>query len=200
MLHFPAFRKIQTTPELDAFASAYFQFSGFQVPRSYYENNLVFGVWWREQLIGGFVLGAGTRLRTLEVFAGAEHRDTLYRHVEQAEPHTEMCCFWMNPVFQQKTVLNFFVWLCVAYALRVFGTRQLIFGTNSARLAALYGATPKCLLLHSDVVNHKRTFIFTGPRKDCLLGVAQILWYKIKRLRKMSGQKKEPGQPFLRVA
>lgn len=77
----------------------------------------------------------------------------------------------MDPSSHKKAWLNFFVWLCVAYALQVYGTKQLIFGTSSARLAALYSAAPKCRLLHTDYVNQKQTYIFTGPRKDCLAGV-----------------------------
>lgn len=73
--------------------------------------------------------------------------------------------------------------------MQVYGTRQLIFGTNSARLAALYSTTPKCRLLHADYVNHKNTFIFTGLRKDCLVGVSQILIYKMKRLISMSSKR-----------
>jgi hypothetical protein len=182
----PTFRKITNPTELGVFAATYTDCSGFTVNRDYYESNQVFAVFWQGSMVGGFVLGAGERLRTLEVFAGQESRDDLYRHVKQARPHTEMCCFWMDPTFHKKTWLNFFVWLCVGYALRVFGTPQLIFGTNSARLAALYSATPKCHLLHADYINQKRTFIFTGPRRDCLVGVAQILKYKIKRLGKVA--------------
>ena len=106
----------------------------------------------------------------------------------------------MDPAFHKKTWLNFFVWLCVAYALQAYGTPQLIFGTNSARLAALYSATPKCRLLHADYVNHKQTFIFTGPRKDCLLGVAQILLYKIKRLWKIAGRTSKSSAPAFQMA
>ncbi|MCC6280720.1 MAG: hypothetical protein IT262_08975 [Saprospiraceae bacterium] len=94
----------------------------------------------------------------------------------------------MDPNIHQKTWLNFYIWLCVAYALRVFGTKQLIFGTNSARLAALYSSASKYQLLHTDCVNQKQTFIFTCPRKDCLLGVAEILYYKMKRLGKIKGR------------
>jgi len=97
---------------------------------------------------------------------------------------------------RKKTRLNFFVWLCVAYALWACGTPQLIFGTNSVRLAALYSATPKCRLLHSDFLNQKHTFIFTGPRKDCLIGVAQIMYYKMKRLAKIAGKRNKHSVNF----
>ena len=199
MLHFPKFKKINTALELDAFSATYTRCSGFNVPRDYYESNQVFVVSWKACIVGGFVLGTGERLRTLEVFAGDESRDNLYHHVRQSKPHTEMCCFWMDPAFHKKTWLNFFVWLCVAYALRVYGTQQLIFGTNSTRLAALYSATPKCHLLHSDYIRHKQTFIFTGPRRDCLLGVAQILYYKMKRLGKLTAGTQKSGTPIVQA-
>ncbi|MFN0215522.1 MAG: hypothetical protein ACKVT2_14795 [Saprospiraceae bacterium] len=183
MFHLPSFRRITQTQEVDQFAAAYLQCSGFNVPREYYESNQMLAIYWKGEMIGGFVLGAGSTLRTLEVFAGCEHRKTLYQKVENlGVPHTEMCCFWIKADCRKKTFLNFFVWLCVAFALRVYGSKQLIFGTNSARLAALYSAAPKSRLMHTDCLNQKRTFIFTGPRKDCLSGVVHILYYKAKRL------------------
>ena len=196
MLHLPRFTQINHSNEIDAFASAYFQCSGFNVNRDYYEANQVFAIYWQGRMVGGFVLGAGATLRTLEVFAGAAHRDALYQQVQQAAKPTEMCCFWMDMSIRKKTGLNFFVWLCVAYALWAYGTPQLIFGTNSVRLAALYSATPKCRLVHGDYLNHKQTFIFTGPRKDCLIGVAQILYYKMKRLAKIAGKRNKLNVNF----
>ena len=191
MIHLPKFRKITTAPELDLFATTYTRCSGFHVNPEYYDANQVFAVWYQDIMVGGFVLGSGQELRTLEVFAQKQGRVALYEHVQHSVSHTEMCCFWMDPAFHKKTWLNFFVWICVAYALQVFGTPQLIFGTNSGRLAALYSAASKCELLHSDYVNQKQTFIFTGPRKYCMLGVAQILKYKIQRLGKLAGQSKQ---------
>ena len=196
MLHFPKFTRIHNSSEIDDFATHYFQCSGFKVNRDYFETNQVFAIYYQGNMVGGFVLGAGTTLRTLEVFAGDAHRDALYQQVQNAAAHTEMCCFWMTPDIRKKTRLNFFVWLCVAYALWAYGTPQLIFGTNSVRLAALYSATPKCRLLHGDYLNHKQTFIFTGPRKDCLIGVAQILYYKMKRLAKIAGKRNKPSVNF----
>ena len=147
MFYLPKFSKITTNQELDVFDHSYTQCSGFKVNRDYYESNQVFGIYRKSRMIGGFVLGTGSTLRTLEVFVGIEHRDDLYNHVKASRSHTEMCCFWMDPSTRKKTWLNFFVWFCVAYALWVNGTQQLIFGTNSVRLAALYGASPKCQLL-----------------------------------------------------
>ncbi len=169
MLHLPTFKKLSTASELDAFSTTYFRCSGFKVQRNYYESNQVFAICWEGSMVGGFVLGAGALLRTLEVFAGNEHRNTLYEHVQQSGAHTEMCCFWMDPKHHKKTWLNFYIWFCVAYALRVFGTKQLIFGTNSARLAALYSSASKCQLLHTDCVfiKNKRSFLRVQGKTAC---------------------------------
>ncbi len=194
MLHVPSFRRITQPQAINRFAEAYFQCSGFKVPDEYYATNQTFGIYWQGELIGGFVLGSGPSLRTLEVFAGCEERRRLYEQVRAlGVDHTEMCCFWIQPSCRKKTGLNFFVWLCVGYALRVYGSKQLIFGTNSVRLATLYDAAPKSTLIHTDYLNQKRTFIFTGPRKDCLSGVVHILYYKIKRLMALQANEKKPG-------
>lgn len=185
MFHLPKFKRLRTSGEMEAFSRTYFQCSGFDVSLAYFMANQVFSIFWKGKMVGGFVLGTGEKLRTLEVFAGNDHRPALYQQVAQAEAHTEICCFWMDPATRRKTWLNFFVWCCVAYSLRAFGTDQLIFGTCSAHLARLYSATPKCRLLHSDCINQKPTFIYAGPRRDCLLGVGQILCYKLKRLAKL---------------
>lgn len=191
MAFLPRFKKIDGTEDLDVFANTYTQCSGFNVNRDYYENNQVLAIYWQKRMIAGFVLGQGKTLRTLEVFVGAESRNALYKHVEETDlAHTEMCCFWIVPDLRKKTLLNFYVWYCVAFALWVYGTQQLIFGTNSVRLATLYGAASKASLIHSDFLNQKQTFVFTGPRKYCLLGVAQILWYKFKRIVKIAGKRK----------
>lgn len=186
-MNFPVLKKITTPEAIDTFAEQYFQCSGFNVPRDYYESNQMFGVYRQERLIGGFVLGSGNRLRTLEVFAGEAHRPELYQKVQECGPHSEMCCFWIAPDCRKKMWLNFFVWFCVGYALRVYGAPQLVFGTNSIRLATLYNCASKSTLLHTDYLNRKQTFIFHGPRKYCLLGVAEILTYKAKRISKIAG-------------
>lgn len=189
----PKFKKINNTQELDVFASTYTECSGFSVNRDYYENNQVFAIYWHNRMVAGFVLGQGKTLRTLEVFVGIESRPVLYQRVEEtALAHTEMCCFWIVPDLRKKTMLNFYVWYCVAFALHVYGSKQLIFGTNSVRLAALYSTAAQAGLIHSDFLNQKQTFVFSGPRKYCLLGVAQILWYKFKRIMKIATKRNQP--------
>ena len=188
-MNLPSFKKINQAAGIDAFTQHYFECSGFQVNREYFESNQVFGIYVKGSLIGGFVLGTGTTLRTLEVFASETHRSELYNTVQYPESPTEMCCFWSAPAFRQVTWLNFYTWVCVAYAMQFHSTSQLIYGTCSARLAALYSNASQSRVLHTDNVNGRRTFIFIGPRKYCLLGVAEILLYKAKRLLKIKSDR-----------
>lgn len=182
MLPFLSFSTLTNPQDIDTFSQEYARCSGFVVPRDYYETNRVFAARWKGSMIGGFVLGAGKTLRTLEVFSGNESRERLYEQIQQSDSPTEMCCFWIDPVCRKKFWLNLYVWLCVAYALQVYGCQRLIFGTNSARLAALYNSSRKSELIHSDRIREKQTFIFTGRRSDCLMGIINILSYKISRL------------------
>lgn len=182
MLPFPSFSTLTDLRDIETFSREYARCSGFVVPRDYYETNRIFAIWRNGRMIGGFVLGCGATLRTLEVFAGNESRQHLYEQFGQPNNPTEMCCFWIAPMCRKKVWLNFFVWACVAYALQVYGRQRLIFGTNSARLAALYNSSRKSQLIHSDRIREKQTFIFTGRRSDCLIGVINILGYKISRL------------------
>lgn len=78
MLDFPKFKKINTAQELDIFATTYTHCSGFNVPRDYYASNQVFSVFWKGNMVGGFVLGTREKLRTLEVFAGFTNSSKKY--------------------------------------------------------------------------------------------------------------------------
>ncbi len=182
MWPFLSFSTLTDPQDIETFSQEYARCSGFVVQRDYYETNRVFALRRNGRMVGGFVLGSGAVLRTLEVFAGNEARQRLYEHVRQANNATEMCCFWIAPVVRKKFWQNLYVWLCVAFALQVYGRQRLIFGTNSARLAALYNSSRKSELLHSDCIREKQTFIFTGRRSDCLIGIVNILGYKISRL------------------
>ena len=186
MMYLPLFNKMNNVSEFELFAQKYQECSGFNVDMDYFTSNQVFGIYHKKQLIGGFVLGQGAALRTVEVFAGEESRAALYQQIQAAGVPTEMCCFWMDAAYRKHTVLNFFIWGCVAYALQVYGTPLLVFGTCSARLARLYSSASESMVIHTDFIHQKQTFVFMGPRKYCLLGVWQILSYKTKRLLNMA--------------
>ena len=132
-------------------------------------------------MVGGFILGKGKILRTLEVFAQGISRSNLYNNIGEVENHTEITCFWISPQFRRNNLLNNFVWLSLAFLLKCFANEKILFGTCSASLAKLYGITPKSKLIHKDVINGKRTFIFQSERRTSLQGFWEILRYKWAR-------------------
>ncbi|GAB4404969.1 MAG: hypothetical protein OHK0039_05590 [Bacteroidia bacterium] len=180
----PRLQKLTSQTELSQYGATYFQCSGLAVPAAYLDSasNRVYGIRYNKEMIGGFVLGQGETLRTLEVFAQPDARHRLYHELGSASACTEITCFWIAPGFRRNTALNTFVWLCLGFTLSRFGASQVIFGTCSASLAKLYSATPRALLIHRDVVNGKNTFIFRGDRQVSWQAFAEILRYKWARL------------------
>ncbi|MCB0525644.1 MAG: hypothetical protein H6576_08820 [Lewinellaceae bacterium] len=180
--------QIRDTEKLQSFSEIYFSCSGLPIPDEYLFNqqNRVFGIYRNNEIIGGFILGKGTEYRTLEVFAGDNERRNLYEGLDQKLMPTEICCFWIKREYRTKTLANLYVWLCMAYALKRYGTPYFLFGTCSRSLAKLYSSTPKSILIHTDHIRHKDTFIFWAKRSTCISGVLEIIRFKLNRVFKIS--------------
>lgn len=189
MLKIPQLKRLKNQTCLEEYATTYFQCSGLPVPIEYISSpdNRVYGIFLRGEMIGGFILGKGDSMRTLEVFAQPAARFELYRSIGPVSDFTEITCFWIAPAHRQNTALNTYVWLALAFCLRRFGTPKILFGTCSSSLARLYGITPKSELIHLDRVNGKRTYIFQSERAVSLQGFLEILrfkWSRTTRIRK----------------
>lgn len=183
MLRIPQLKRLQSETNLHLYASTYFDCSGLPVPAEYISSsdNRVYGVFLKKKMIGGFILGQGTSMRTLEVFAQAEARSKLYQSIGPVSDFTEITCFWIDPAYRKNTALNTFTWLALAFCLRRFGTPRILFGTCSSSLARLYGVTPKSELIYRDRMNGKRTYIFRSERSVSLQGFMEILRFKLGR-------------------
>ena len=103
MLGLPKLKLIETQKELSFFGKVYFKNSGLPVPEQYLNNprNRVFGIYYKKEMIGGFILGNGPDFRTIEVFAKEEIHDELYANMQGRANYTEICCFW-----DQKNLQN----------------------------------------------------------------------------------------------
>lgn len=183
MLRIPKLKRLQNQTDLHQYATTYFQSSGLPVPIEYLSStdNLVYGVFLKGEMIGGFILGKGNVMRTLEVFAQPEARLKLYHSIGPVSDFTEITCFWIAAAHRSNTALNTYVWLALAFSLRRFGTPKILFGTCSSSLARLYGVTPKSELIHRDRMNGKRTYIFRSERSVSLQGFMEILRFKLSR-------------------
>ena len=140
-------------------------------------------------MLGGFILGHGASLRTLEVFAQDNARDHLNKDLGDLRDFTEITCFWINPKHRINTGFNTFIWLSLAYCLKRFGAAKILFGTCSTSLAKLYGVTPKSKLIHQDLIKDRNTYIFQSERKTCLQRFFEILRFKFSRTAKIRRQR-----------
>jgi hypothetical protein len=183
MIALPKIKKLKSQSLLQTYGHTYFECSGLSVPQSYLQQpgNRVYAIYLNKQMIGGFILGSGASLRTLEVFARPEAASQLKQQMGPAGDFTEITCFWIAPEFRHHTQLNTFIWLALAFCLKRFGNKKILFGTCSAPLARLYGVTEKSVLIHQDEVMGRRTFIFQSNRSESLRGFLEIIRYKLKR-------------------
>jgi len=186
----PVLKRLKDKESHDSYATTYEQCSRLTVPQEYLKANQVFGIYLKRKLIGGFILGCGAPLRTIDYFANKENHFDLYQQMGAPNTFTEICCFWIDESYRKKTMVNYFIWIAMAYSLKRYGTENIVFGTNSRRLAALYSTTARTLFLHQDRINKKRTFIFTAKRKGCVLGILEIIYFKLKRKLKLSNDKR----------
>lgn len=188
MTFLPQMKQIKTKEKLQLFAQVYKKCSGLPIPDAYLYNpdNHVFGIYWKKQLIGGFILGRGPEFRTIEIFAKEDKHRKVYDQLEEKSDYTEICCFWIQRKFRTKTSLNLFVWLAMTYALKRYGTKYFLFGTCSRSLARLYGQTEKSMMIHRDFINKKPTFIFWAKRSSCVTGMLEIISFKLSRMLRIS--------------
>ncbi len=182
-MYLPVLRQLMTKASRTIFSEIYTKASGLPIPDSYLydEKNRVFGIYKKEELIGGFILGQGENLRTIELFATQDKHEGLYQALEEKGAFTEICCFWIKRKVRTKTSLNFFIWLSMAYALKRYGSPCIIFGTCSRSLAHLYSVTSKVNFLNEDFIKRKPTFIFWAKYSHAFSGIAEIVFYKLKR-------------------
>ncbi|MDF1695038.1 MAG: hypothetical protein P1U56_04370 [Saprospiraceae bacterium] len=179
----PTFKQITNHEELSNFSQKYFTCSGLPIPDDYMQNeiNRVFAVYWKSELVGGFILGRDVNFRTLEFFAKKEKQSKVIDQLEELSNYTEICCFWIQKKHRTNTYINMYIWLAMTYALRMYGTQYFLFGTCSRSLARLYAQTPKSIQIHRDRINNKATFIFKAHRSSCVSGMLEIISHKLKR-------------------
>lgn len=183
MISIPHFNQIKSKQALREFSKTYLKASGLPIPDSYlyHSKNKIFGIYWKQEFIGGFILGNCPEFRTIDVFSEASYHQRIYAQMEQPTEYTEITCFWIKRKFRTNTTLNFFTWLAMSYALKKSDTKYFLFGTCSRSLARLYATTSKSILLHQDYINNKPTFIFWAKRSTCVLGILEILLFKTRR-------------------
>lgn len=183
----------------------YYHASGISIPDDYITQHPAYGYYDGDTLIGGFILAQSTSLRTLEVFSSDHHRDKLYDIVHDlsagdTDPIQEICCFFIDLTYRKSMHHAIWCWLSLAWKVYRFGHHTwLIFGTNSTGLARMYGIPKRSILLHTDQVRGKNTYIFIGKRVDLLWGVGEIVVDKCKKIFMKTGNNYELQLSKLRL-
>ena len=169
----PTLKQITDKDQLNAYSDQYFKCSGLPIPEEYLTNpvNRVFAIYWKGNLIGGFILGRDTNFRTIQFFANVDKQERVVSQLGDLTDFTEICCFWIQRKCRTNTYLNIFVWLSMTYALRMYGTQQLLFGTMLSISSSSFMGRPQNLFKSIETeVNDKATFIFKAHRSTCVTG------------------------------
>lgn len=181
-LLFP-YRQITLTNEREHFSRLYESYSGLPIPQNYLfaPSSQVFGFYEQRKLVGGFILGHARKSRTVALFAQPEQQHDVYQRMDGQPAYTEICCLWMSHSQRKKTWANSLSWLYMAWVIRRYAHSGLLFGTCSKGLAKLYRTSRKVELIHQDRINRSGTYIFTGRKQDCLVGIGNIIAAKLKK-------------------
>ncbi len=181
-----------SSKNLSNFQSRYQDLSGLSIPPEFMSRQAVYGFFRGKEMIGGFILGRGQSLRTIEVFASPASMDQLYQFLEQQGRLLEICCFWIERAYRKNPWINAWCWFRMAIKVGLErSANSLVFGTNSIGLAKMYGYPVNSLLLHHDLIGGRDTFIFYAKRKHFLAGVLDII------LAKPSGKRWGSGPPLI---
>ncbi|MEM9929098.1 MAG: hypothetical protein AAF840_04730 [Bacteroidota bacterium] len=176
----PKLQQLTDPQHLSNYSALYEQSSGLPIPVAYLHNpeNRVFGIIRKEKLVGGFILGASSWLRTVEVFAAPKDQHAVDEMAGTSGARTEITCFWIAASVRREVMVNRFTWVAMIYAIARYAKPILVFGTCSRGLARLYATSQHATLIHRDRINNKPVFIFMGLKSKAVLGIGNILAYK----------------------
>ena len=146
---------------------------------SYLKRSNVYAFYIGRRMVGGFILGQKLPLRTIDIFVASENRQVI-DPMFSSEDFCEVCCFWVQRRYRYHPILSGWFWLKMAYAVKRQNRPIIVYGTNSAGLARVYGYPKNSLAYHTDTVNDRTTNIFLAQRKDFVGGVWEIVWAKLR--------------------
>ena len=140
--------------ELKSFKTKYESISGLELPYEYLRNSKVYIFKRNQEIIGGYILGKSTPLRTVDLFISSDNQMSL-NSLFSKEKYCEVCCFWISRKFRKSPYLNAKFWLSMANEVRKQEKEIIVYGTNSKGLAKLYDYPQVSTLFHKDKIQNK---------------------------------------------
>ena len=161
-----------------AYKAKYESISGLLLPYEYLANSDVYVFKNKDEIIGGFILGFNSPLRTVETFV-SEINILSFSNLFQGDNFCEVCCFWINKSYRKNPFYNSRCWLEMAYAIRRQPKDYILFGTKSKGLAKMYNYPKASELVHKDNIGSQQTYIFLARRNQIVLGTCQLISSKL---------------------
>lgn len=158
--------------------------SGLDIPKSYLLTRKVYGVYQRDVLIGGFIIGDLTPFRTLKVFASEEAGSELISKFNRIK------CIELTCVWGEKSKMNAFLgslyWLEIGRIIQMQKAEMVLFGTNKEGLKKnIYDLLIKTRIVSNEHINGINNYVYISVRKymllAILLGIPQRILYKLKK-------------------
>lgn len=172
--------QLKNRHELAKFGQTYQGLSGIEVPIEFLESSDVLEFSVSGKPLAGFVLShSKSKVRTLDYFVSDKYRPSLSKKLGLLENYSELCCFWISPEIRRNGLKIIEIWVRMAISVRQRCNKEVLFGTNSKKLAVIYGYPKTAVLIHKDSVNKRKCFVFIGQKKHFVPGLIRIALAKI---------------------
>jgi short-subunit dehydrogenase len=177
-------RQLTAAAEIDEYAAAYAEASGYRVPIEYLRRSLVFGFVRGGRLLGGVVMSGQAPFRTLDRIPDG-YREAVSAAVDAADT-IELVCVWLHPTLR-GSVLSALFWFGLFLETGRRGVRSVLFGTESRRLYAMYLlGRPRVLYSGPVTVDgvQRHGWIFHSPVAHRWSALRRMVLYKLTRRRR----------------
>ncbi len=167
--------------ELEFFKYEYEKHSGLKLSINYLTSCDVYVFKRKNKIVGGFCINTNHPLRTLEVFSRESNYYTLITMLSEFSIK-EVTCFWICSEYRRKWFSNIYYWHLMTFEAARNNCDYVIYGTNIEGLARIYDVPSKAILLHSDIVSNKNTYIYLAKPKNIVLGLQQQMFSRLNRI------------------
>jgi len=160
------------------FKTRYEKLSGLDLPIEYLQTSDIYIFRKGKEMVGGFVLGSNSPMRTTEIFISKSKQAEFLQNLN-SNKICEVCCFWIARKYRKNKFVSAKFWFNMAYAIKRQTKDHILYGTNSKGYAKLYAHPRNSIFIHTDCISGKETYIFITKRKHFYGGVWEIVISKI---------------------
>src|SRR5688572_24299516 len=121
-------RRLTSRDDLEAYRKKYDEICGTLITDEYLFNQLVYGVFEKGKMTGGFIIGQQYPYRTIDQFIAPENRPPVYDLIKGVNGVGEACAVWRDRD-SRSALVGMLIWMNVArYAMKT-NNRIFMMGT-----------------------------------------------------------------------